>query len=58
MKVRIGSLMLLTLGVFAIMVFLLYEPGPVPSYPFATLAAGLLFIIVSIITMMEKDTTG
>ena len=58
MKVRRSSVVLFALGVLAITAFLLYEPGAVPSYPLGTLGAGLLFIIVSIITMRKMEPSG
>lgn len=54
-RVRLGSVILLVLGLVEIIASVTYVPGPTPELPLLMLGTGVVFVVVAILTIQIKN---
>lgn len=54
-RVRLGSVVLLILGLVEIIASITYVPGPAPALPLLMFGTGVIFVVLAILTIQIKN---
>ncbi|NHI89696.1 MAG: hypothetical protein EAX87_09240 [Candidatus Thorarchaeota archaeon] len=57
-QVRLGSVVLLILGLMVIVASVTYIPGPAPALPLGMFGTGVILIVIALSTIRFRDQNG